>query len=576
MSPLQQSGPPRASSKSTPRTFRSWIRLSHITCGALAVGLVCATLVTTIPIALVWHSEELRRVEARTLQLVKANIDSTTFPTVAETLRLGQRLVESSEVRGGIVFNALGEPLGDFGKVPSLSFSVIRRDNVRSLQSEDGDFLDVFYPAEVTGLANPIILRLDVSALPRAVFVRMWEMLAVVLLTASIMALVAMAILSRAITRPLARMRDAAIAATDRPESSDLYRIGCSRSDEIGQLCRAVDLLFTAVSIVHREDLAAGREAIERSAFAMLTYDPAGRLTTANPAALKLFGAGSVEAFGKLPPDFIRQKTGESDGKVSVIELLMSGAVDRVVTIATPHGERRCYLSTTTIRKKSGMVLRHMVTLFDLTAQLTYQEQLEEESASLRSAVANDKRRLAEMRGLFEACLIMLPHVPALDETAAPPPVSPSAPTVETERIVNAWYAEAVRNGMVDGHLQHDVLNDVRGELVNVEAVFRQALLATHARSPVVKPVLAVDAEATGDTVHFVVREVESESAVDPTSDGSSNAGIFLLGLAHALSEAGGRLIPLETGENAIAFSLPAATKGRKAYNGSALRTTTA
>jgi PAS domain-containing protein len=523
-------------------------------------------------LVIVWHDDEARRLEIRTLQLLRTNVDPTSFPTVAETLRIGQRLLETSDVRGGIVFNPLGEQVGDFGRTPSLSFSTIRRDNIRSLLSADRLYLDVFYPSEVTGLANPIVLRLDTAGINTAVFARVREQGLVIILAALITSGMAMVILSFAIVRPLIQLRDAAMSATDDPGHADRFRLGWSRSDEIGEASRAFDLLLTAVSVVHQEDLAASQEVIERSTYAMLTYDPAGRLTTANPAALDLFQVRSVEELGRLPPNFIRHETAEGVVNASAIELLMHGDINHMVTIDTPAGEHHCHMTATTIRKKSGMVLRHMVTFLNLTSQVCLIQELEEECARLRSSASLDRRRIAEMRGLFEACLILLPRVPKTDYGAEVTPVPESVPNVSTERIVNTWYADASRNGLVDGQLQHDVLSDVRGDASKIEVVFRQALMAVHAGSRRLRPTLAVDASVTDKDVTFVVREVR-EGSNDLLSEASvdtrSNIAIFRLGLAHALFEAGGRLVPLGDDLNAVSFALPAASKARGTSNAS-------
>jgi len=448
------------------------LRLKHIILTAVLWSIVVAELAILLPATFLWHREELQRVETETLRLLKANVDVTTFPTVAETVRIIHRLTTFSEVRGGLVVNALGDELGAFGERPALTLGASRRNGQNAARSPDARFLDVVYPMEATGLAHPVILRLDTREIVPNVITRLVEKAFVVLAVALVAGIVVAILLGIWIVRPVVRLRDAAIAATDNPDNADGYRLKWTRTDELGDAARAFDLLLTAVSIVHQEDLAASQEAIQRSSFAMLTYDASGRLTIANPAALKLFGWDTMEEISRQAASFVRMTTATGEVDMPPIEMMRVNDVSQLVQVVTRRGVKRCMMNGTVIRKKNGSVLRYAVVLVDMSKQASYVEHLEKEFQRLQAEDAAAKRRIAEMKGLFESCLAILSNAPSAP-VAQPTPPADDAPIVLTDRIVNALYGEAQKSGLVTGRMQHAVLPPVKGDPAAIESVFR-------------------------------------------------------------------------------------------------------
>lgn len=548
------SGPLKALARSTAKP-----RLAHIVIAAVLAGLVIAEAVIIGPALFLWQREESERIERSSLDLFKANVEPTSFANVDQTVRIGERVMRFSSVRGGAVYNALGEEVASFGERPTLTFATARRENLQRFASTDGRRIDVLYRVESTGLANPVILRLDTSGVQAAVQARIIDKAGSVLISAMASAVAVVVILAFGIVRPIRRLRDAATMATDNPDKAEQYRLRWSRRDELGDAARAFDLLLTAVSVTHQEDLAAGKEASDRSHFGVLTYDHGGRLVAANAASLRFLDVRTIDELLRSNPAFVRIKA--ANGAIrdcSPIDLMTGGDVLQTVSVRTPATEtKRCMLSGVTIRKRNGQVLRHIVTLIDLTKQVAYTEALEGEVARWQKDAANGRRQLAETRALFESCLVLLEAGRPRD----PLPEGAEIPIALTDRIVNSWYGEAQRAGLVEGRLEHGPLPCVGGVVSDIEAVFRQAMMLIYTRASADRPSLRIEGQLVGeDMARFVIMETTAEARPDaPARRGSAGIGRSLAqaGLSQSIRQVGGTLEETPAGANAVSFLLP-------------------
>ncbi len=540
-------------------------RIAHIVLAAALWGLVIAEIVILVPSLFIWHREQTALVETNTLALVKANVDQTSFPTVEQTVRMGERLLRFSNVRGGSVFNAVGEQVAAFGEVPGLTFSTVRSENITRLRTGDGTRLDVFFPREATGLANAVVLRVDSSRIDSEVFARAIDKGQSIFLSATVAALAIIIILSFGIVRPLVRLRDSATAATDNPDQAEQYRLKWKRGDELGEASRAFDMLLTAVSVTYQEDLAAGQIAVEKSHFGIIAYDRNGRLTAANPASLRLFGVRSVDELVALGPDRIRVITPTGSMDVSPVALLSNGDLTQSAMVITTTSLKRCQMSGVIIRKRNGQILRHVITLVDVTKQAYYTEALENEVGRWQAEAAQSRKSVAEMRAMFESCLVLLQAT----SNAAPAAgvEGEEIPIALTDRIVNLWYSDAHKAGLVEGRLEHGVLPPVRGHAEDVEAVFRQAMTLVYTRSSSERAALRVSAETiANELATFTITEVPS-SANQKTRTGAviaAGRSIALAGLGIALRKVGGRLDDPDFGGNGIMFTMPAMVTMKK------------
>jgi PAS domain-containing protein len=533
--------------------------LSRVVLLAVLASVLVAEIAFLAPALLWWRHQEVVALEERALGLLRANVDATGFPSLAETVRIGERLTRFSEVRGGIVYNGVGDEVASFGTRPALGIGQALREGTTRRLSADSQYLDAYFGQDRTGFAHPLVLRIDAADVPATVFKRMADKAVIVLLVSLLSGIAVALVISWTVVRPVVRLRDAAIAATDNPDKAEAQRLKWTRDDELGEAARAFDMLLVAVSITHQEDLAANQEATERSSFAILTYDGNGRLSTANAAAIRLFGVHDLDALASLDTTFVRMRGAGGVIDVSPVELAARGDVFDSVTLVTPLGLKRCIMNATAIRKKTGGILRTIVSLVDVTAQATNTERLESEKANLRGEVAERTKRLGEMRALFESCLVIMDALRETNERLDEDDAA-EVPLTRTDKVVNGWFAEASRNGLVRGRLEHNILPYARGEQTTIEAVFRQALTLVYTRAENAQPSVAVEAiEMQEGLSRFEVFEQRGDGGGPDAGKPVAGIALARMGLSNALARAGGELLELAPNDkrNVVAFSLP-------------------
>ena len=384
------------------------LRLRHLILACVLASILLTELVVLGASYVFWSRDQLGTLYRETLLMFKSNVDATTFMSVDDTIKMGQRLTSFSNVRGGAIYNRIGEQVASFGQSPGISMRGFLREGITYANTLDESYLDIFYPIEVTGLANPVVLRLDVRNVPAMLRKKLEEKATGTLSVAFISSLAIVLMLNFTVVVPILRLRNAVLKATDNPNSADAARLNWLRADEFGDVAKALDMLFTTVSIVYQEDLAAGQEARQQSAFAVLTYDPSWRLINANPAALGLFKAMSHDEIAERHECFIRQKEAGSERDISPQTLMGKENFTRAVNIVTPGGIKRCIMNGVIVHKRTGAVLRTIITLIDVTELSGKIEMLKIEAAKLAEGNKSQKRRLAEMRSLFQSCLILL------------------------------------------------------------------------------------------------------------------------------------------------------------------------
>lgn len=535
-------------------------RLSRVILLAVLLSVLVAEVAFLAPALFLWRNHEIVALDDRSLGLLRANVDVTGFPSLAETVRIGERLTRFSEVRGGVIYNGVGDEIASFGDRPALGIAQATREGAVRRLTTDLAFLDVYYGQERTGFAHAMILRLDATGVPATVAGRLVDKALVVLLVSLISGIAVALVISFTVVRPIVRLRDAATAATDNPDKAEAHCLKWTRGDELGDAARAFDMLLVAVSVTHQEDLAANQQAIERSAFAIVTYDGNGRLSTANAAAIKLFGVADLDDLAALDTTFVRMRGASGVIDVSPTELAARGDVIDSVTIITPLGLKRCIMNANAIRKKSGGILRTIVSLVDVTAPAQNTERLETERAKLRGDVAERTKRLAEMRALFESCLVIMDALRETTDRLAEPEDLDDLPLARVDKAVNAWFADASRNGLVRGRLDHNILPFARGHVADIEAVFRQALILVYATARSAQPAVAVEAIDMYDGhSRFEVFEQRGEGGGEDTGKAAAGIALARMGLAHALKRVGGEILDLAPNDtrNVIAFSLP-------------------
>lgn len=541
------------------------LRLLHILLGTMMLSLVIAEAIAFFPSRIFWSQEEIHRIERDTLMLLRANVDTTTFPTVSDTVKVGERLMAFSAVRGGVIMNMLGDELGSFGKAPSLRFTDALRDNQVQL-SQNGNFIDIYFAQHRTGLAFPVILRLDGEVIHSAVIKRLSESFLVVLGVALISSLVLVVVVALVIVHPMQRLRDAAILATENPDQADSYRLRWTRRDELGEAARAFDQLLASVSVVQQDDIATNQEAMLRAPYAILTYDGKGKLLNANPATLHLFGVTSIDGMTQLPPNYLRLSDNNQRRDVSPIDLVQSGESEQICGVLTAKGLKHCHVTTVTIhRRRSETVSHYVLTLIDISEPISYALSLEGETKRLSAEAQGLRRRLGEQRQLFESCTVIMSNLQQMSATGEVDD-GRALPYILIDSLVESWCAEAVRNGLISNRAVTGELPAIRGDIGLVDAIFRQALLAAYTRSPWNRPEIGIEVRQAviGGELAFDVFSAPHDMVTPEPADPERKLAlpIVTMGLKRALTRLGGRIIESRHGDKAFAFVIPAAEGG--------------
>jgi PAS domain-containing protein len=552
------------------RKFKRGLRLRHAILACVLASILITELIVLGASYALWSRDQIGSLYRETLLMFKSNVDATSFMSVDATLKMGQRISSFSNVRGGIIYNSMGEQLASFGQAPALSMRSFQREGIRYLISADEASLDIFYPIELTGLANPVVLRLDVRDVPAVLHKRLEEKAMATLSVAFISALAIVLLLNMTVVTPILRLREAVLKATDNPNSADSARLNWARHDEFGDVAKALDMLFTTVSVVYQEDLAAGQEARQQSAFAILTYDSAWRLINANAAALALFGVTAQDEIAANNACFIRHKTENGTEDIAPASMPLGENTTSVINVVTRGGIKRCLMNAVGVHKRTGAVFRTVITLVDITRFARQIEGLKMEAADLGNNNIGQKRRLAEMRALFQSCLILLSNsrkiLAAAQESNAGAgqdsvPETKQRPVTLTDRVVNAWYAEAHANHLIESKLTHDALPPAYGPVEEVEAVFTQGLMAVYAQAGFDKPAIHIKSEKITDNKTGF--EIWAEAAKDVSKPRPQNdllnigAQLSVASLKQALKVLGGEMREAPTGR--VSFFLDTA-----------------
>ncbi len=148
----------------------------------------------------------------------------------AQVEEIGRRLTAATVVRGAIVFDRLGKPIGHFGDAPALappSAGIVERQ-----RSSDGAVLDVTWRDETSGFAAAV--RIDTSAVAGEVRGFIGRILGLVAVIVAFVTAVTTCVAGRMILVPLLRIRD----AVARPDAAG--ELPVARRDELGVVARAI------------------------------------------------------------------------------------------------------------------------------------------------------------------------------------------------------------------------------------------------------------------------------------------------------------------------------------------------
>ncbi len=473
-----------------------------------------------------WTRDQINRLDEETLLMLKANVETTAYPSVEDVLKMGERIASFSDVKGGSIYNRLGEKIGSFGNAPSLSILTFQRENIRRYLSDDRKEMQVFYPAEATGFANSLVVRIDASGVPAVLWIHLKEKALATLAIGFVASICIVFLLSFAIIRPALALRDAVTRATDDPNHADSARLNWKRTDEFGDVARALDLLFTTVSVVYQEDLAASQEAMHRSEFAVIIYDANDNVMNANSAALKMFGEPDFKTFSRLQQSFITQIVDRAAQNISPLSILSEKNALRTVNVATKNGIKRCIMNGVIARQRNGNKLRTIVTFVDISAHSVVQNSLQNQINALVERDSLLQRRQKELRHLFHSCATFLSYQMADSQRSPADDTTIEPPLCLVDRIVSSWQQKNTKNGLIEGVTQHGVLPPAFGSEQDLTALLAQAFMYVYTTAAFETPRLAISAARVDDSfTQYTVTEEDSVAQKPRARDESLVAG---------------------------------------------------
>lgn len=496
--------------------------------------------------------------------------------TEKKTIAILEKLVALAPVMGGRLYDTLGDPAGSFGVEPSLSRNAVASDRLMSLRSPDGNYYDIFLSQVQVGLPFDIILRLDSSHIRDNVSKYLIHRVQKSLIVSAVSISILLLLLTLFIFKPIISVHKTMNAAVLHPDKSDKYRLNWTRKDEIGEMGRSIDKLLTSVSSMYHNDLAAALDAIEQAKSAIVQYNHSGLLVAANPAALKLFDAKSVEEMAKMESNYLILPNRHTDRRYSVTNsieecrhtpgegsymdeglILCNGIEIPTLIIARP------------VHKKNGEILRYFANLVDISEKTFKQNRMTSEISKMVTEKILMNQRIETMKMVLESCLILL-------ETAnAEPTEDKTRQSVMADRVVTQWYRDAQDSGLIDqSELEYGVLPVVRGKADNLSKLFRQALSLTFMKSSFSKPSLAISTiTVSANRTQFTIKDKSFDDGLSyaPEERGhSTDWRICLAAFQKTLMLEGGELKDMkETDkENTVSFVLHTAPENSHISSG--------
>ncbi len=545
------------------------MRLGIVIFLASLFSIFLAEIAVLIPSLYVHEERLLETMRKETTRLVKVATLRNTLDdqTEKELIDILEKLSRFSLIKGGQLYDSMGDPVGGFGTEASLSQNSVATDGMQTLRSPNGKYFDIYIPQAQSGIGYDLILRLDASHIGEHVRTYLIRIVKSTLLVSCITLSGILGLLYFIIIRPIGRIKNAVIEAINDPDSAEDHQLGFSRGDEIGETGRAVDQLLRNISIVYQTELSAAHDAISQAMSAIIQYDPDGNLISANPAALSFFCTGTLEELKNHNQKFLilpeRHETRrfslketfenrlEDANGGSYIEngyALVNGLEIPVLVIARP------------VRNRDGNIQRYFANLVDITKLALQKDQLQSDNDRLTRENHQTRQRNEELKKLMESCLILL------NSATAKPTRNTERKPVMPDRIVINWYRDAQKSGLMhSAELEHGAMPVVMGRPERQEALFRQALTLVYLRSKYETPQLTLAASRKENGVlQFTVFDMSEQAKLIPKEKSRSEIPdwkICYAAFSQLLSQEKGVLIGFDEDkyENAVVFELPGA-----------------
>ncbi len=517
---------------------------------ALVVFLVVILLdaVVTVPVYLTEKESFVRDRTVEALALFSAAVDPTIYPSIETLTRIGDNLVRSTKVDGGVIISGAGEDRAVFGIAPSLTWAEARLGGETSRFDSAAGTFDIFISPERSQLPYGVILRLGVGPDWQALTGNLLEQALLLFAVAIVLSMLTSLIVANQVVRPVETVLKAIEFALDTPEESANFHTGISRNDEIGALARAVDQLIFLTSTTFADDLAAAVSILDMSPHGILTFSEQGHLMSANRAALSLFGERTFEGLLNRDPKSLFRF---GDETVDCIQFAGRGRVLGPGEILHDPEDFPCLVAGDTVKRSDGTVLRRFlifVDMRDLVEQVRNEVRRREAAESMVKQLNGDIRL---MRRLFDACLVVTDLDGGTEGRS-------NAVTLQPRGMIDAWMERLKADGeTMPANVEIGELPPVVGNPAELRRLFDTVLEVVRLRSAAPAPGLSIVGFNGGDTVSIVVREVAADGGDAAISSDTDVA--ILLGAAGTLCRRQqGSLVAMKGKDeaNQIAFRL--------------------
>lgn len=520
-------------------------------------AVVCIAVLVTevmflIPAAYFWHQSNQADAIEEVRQAWYHASDPAAFLTATQKTRLGERMVRDGLLLGGVVYDGAGEPLAVFGERPVLDMNIARLSGIAVQPSPSSPALDVHLSPQQTGLSHHLIVRLPVGPIEATTVAEVRNFALSVLFIAGFTALLFILASIFLVIKPLRAINDALRHAVENPDGADAFKLKMERRDELGQIATSLNMLLTSVSVVYQDELSAIENAIDGFGFGIIQYDHEGRVVAGNPSAIEMFKVADFNALRKMNRNCAAPLGARKAKPKPILTVLGDTREPILLTIHTEFGYFTAMAYCVSIRRKDGSILRQFAAIMPMD-DILHQSR---KAITDANKVTEENRKLSveaqELRRQFEACLCLLEqrdHEPSQIEEAILP-----------DRILNAWYNEALRDDLVSGRLEHGLLPGIRGEPDAVRSVLRQAMLLVYSQTSAERPVLKVEAEHLDEKrMNFIISDKSGgrsggsgtrKKGIDPTLPRAA----LLAALAHAGGSFGG--LEMYQGKPELKFTL--------------------
>ncbi len=150
-------------------------------------------------------------------------------------------------IMGASLFHDDGSQISTTGDAPGLGFADTSEGIVQQ-RSDNGDWLDIAWLSEQSGLPFAVIMRLDARGIDEALLAYVGRVMAIVLVLSIVVCATTMLIFDRMVLTPILRLGRRLDAVRQDPSNATALLIKVGREDEIGELQEAFNQTATGLA----------------------------------------------------------------------------------------------------------------------------------------------------------------------------------------------------------------------------------------------------------------------------------------------------------------------------------------